>query len=143
MKKLILTLTVLMPLLLSAQSHTLTVHVKGVQSQEGKVFVSLYDSEDAFLNKALVEATATADGEHITVTFDELPAGEYALSVMHDVNGNGELDTGVFGMPLEPFGFSNDAPAKFGPAKYHVAKFSLDNSVTQTINLVTIRSSIF
>lgn len=38
----------------------------------------------------------------------ELPAGRYATPVFHDVDSKGLLKTGIFGIPLEPVGFSKD-----------------------------------
>ena len=41
-----------------------------------------------------------------------------------------------FGMPIEPFAFSNNAPAQFGPAKWDAAKFDVAApAATQTISL--------
>lgn len=45
------------------------------------------------------------DGDVMNINTD-LPPGSYALRAFVDVNGNGELDTGARGKPLEPFAFS-------------------------------------
>jgi uncharacterized protein (DUF2141 family) len=37
-----------------------------------------------------------------------LPKGSYAISVFHDLNGNGKLDKNMFGAPKEPYGFSRN-----------------------------------
>ncbi|NJN52817.1 MAG: DUF2141 domain-containing protein [Gammaproteobacteria bacterium] len=72
----------------------------------------------------------------VTFSTDALPAGEYAIRVMHDVNGNSKLDANFVGMPTEPFGFSNDAAGSFGPPKWDAAKFTLDaGGATQRIRL--------
>ena len=46
-------------------------------------------------------------GEIMEVTFHDLPIGQYAVSVYQDRNNNGRLDTGLFGIPIEKYGFSN------------------------------------
>ena len=54
--------------------------------------------------------------------------GEYAVAVVYDKNKNGELDTGLFRIPKEEIGFSNNAKSKFGPAKWDDARFLLTDS---------------
>ncbi|RED92038.1 DUF2141 domain-containing protein [Marinoscillum furvescens] len=143
MKKLILTFALVLPLLLSAQTGSLTVKVHGITEHKGNVIISLYDSESTFLKTPIYEKAVAASASSVVVAFDELPQGDYAIAVVHDANTNGELDTRTFGIPMEGYGFSNDAPAKFGPAKYEEALFTVDDSTEQNINLIHIRSSIF
>ena len=57
-------------------------------------------------------------------TVAQLPYGEYALKAYHDLNDNGELDRSPVGLPTEPYGFSNDARARFGPPRYAEARFA-------------------
>jgi len=54
---------------------------------------------------------------------------------MHDLNGNGELDTNFVGLPQEPYGFSNNATANFGPPKWNDIRFQLDGNNQQIIDL--------
>lgn len=56
--------------------------------------------------------------------FDGLPRGAYAVAVVHDENGNHRLDT-LAGIPREGYGFSNNAPVRFGPPKFAAARFDL------------------
>jgi len=60
------------------------------------------------------------------VVFEDLPFGEYAVSLMHDENRNGKIDTNFLGIPKEGYGASNDAKAVLGPPKYADARFLLD-----------------
>ena len=52
--------------------------------------------------------------------------GAYAVSVLHDENRNGGMDTNWVGMPKEGYGVSNDARASFGPPEFNDAMFSLE-----------------
>ncbi len=74
-------------------------------------------------------------GQSAIVTFKDLPAGEYAISLFHDVDADGELDSGFMGIPKEPYGFSNNAPVRFGPAKWDAAKFTVNGQTAQAITL--------
>jgi uncharacterized protein (DUF2141 family) len=56
--------------------------------------------------------------------FDGLPQGTYALTALHDENGNGKLDT-FLGIPREGFAFSNNPKVGFGPPSYERVRFSI------------------
>jgi uncharacterized protein (DUF2141 family) len=61
-------------------------------------------------------------------TLPALPRGDYALAVIHDENGNGKLDT-FAGIPREGYGFSRNAPVRFGPPRFAAARFTLAQEV--------------
>jgi len=105
---------------------TLSLQVTGAKPLQGQVLAALYASEASFMSEPLAQlrAPVAADGT-VALDFGELQPGEYAISVVHDQNGNGELDTGWFGIPREPFGFSTGARARFGPPAWRDARFSL------------------
>lgn len=58
-----------------------------------------------------------------------VPPGDYAIAVFHDENGNGRLDTGIFGIPTEGTGASNDARGTFGPPSFADARFTYRGGV--------------
>lgn len=44
-------------------------------------------------------------------------SSRYLARVHHDLDGDGKMATNLVGMPLEPWGVSNDARGRFGPPK--------------------------
>ncbi len=117
----------------------LGVVVAGVIPQQGQVVVSLFNEKKAWLkNPVLARKKDAGEGDSVEVHFPGLAAGDYALSVFYDQDGNGEMATGMFGIPKEPVGFSNDARRKFGPAKWKQTRFELTEDTTVTVNLVRI-----
>lgn len=102
---------------------------------EGQVRVALFDSEagwtaDRPVGGAVVDASGPA-----TAVFHDLPPGEYAAKVLHDVDGDGTMDFNPFGIPTEPFAFSNNAVGRMGPASWAQARFTVAGDVAQTIRL--------
>ena len=53
-----------------------------------------------------------------TVTFNELKQGKYGIRFFHDENLSGEMETNMFGKPVEGYGFSNNVTGKFGPPAF-------------------------
>ena len=66
----------------------------------------------------------------VTVPCEGLPEGTYALALFQDLNENGTLDTGTFGIPQEPTAFSNDAQGVMGPPSFEECSFTLRSDTT-------------
>ena len=105
------------------------VTVTGGEPGLGQVLISLFNSSESFLVSPVSEATADIDGKgNALVSLGAHTPGEYAVSVIYDRNSNGELDTGLFRIPKEKIGFSNNAKGRFGPAKWADARFLVTDS---------------
>ena len=61
----------------------------------------------------------------MTLQVEAPDAGRYAIRLFHDRDDDGELDTDLLGIPSEPYGFSNNAPARFGPPDFEAAAFEI------------------
>ena len=107
----------------SAVRGTITVQVDGFEKQEGQVSVALFD-EAGYKGGAPVRGqNADISAESVTLKFEGLPAGEYGIKLYQDVDGNGQMNSNAFGIPSEPYAFSNNAQGTMGPAKWDAAKF--------------------
>lgn len=131
-----LTLLLLAPWSL-AQGANLTLTIQEIRTSEGNIRIQVLPSEAAFAGdappaRALVLPAVPPE---VSVTLDGLASGSYGVRLMHDVNGNEELDTNLVGMPKEPFGFSNNAPIRFGAPKWDAIKFDVEGDTSQTIKL--------
>lgn len=118
---------------LAAEPSSLTLTFE-TGASTGAVMVALYDSEAAWSDGPPVRSARldVAAGQR-TATFDDLPAGDYGMKAFHDVNGDGTMNTNPFGMPVEPYAFSNNAVGNMGPARWGQARVSVSGAVTQTI----------
>ena len=117
---------------------TLQLVIKNFDDDKGKVLVALYDSEHNWLGDEPFQKADTTiySTEEVIIYFTDIPAGEYAISLYHDENENGDLDTNSFGIPQEDYAFSNNAKGMFGPANYASAAFQItENENIQTIDL--------
>ncbi len=117
---------------LPASAETLTVQFSKL-TPKGTLMVALYKGEEAYKGGKPVAAQQVAvSADTATATFDVEP-GQYGLKIFHDVNGNGKMDTNPFGMPVEPFAFSNNAKGRMGPAAWADAAFEVKGDTTQDI----------
>ena len=113
-----------------ADGATLDVRVEGIRSNKGEVGVALFHSplgypihiEHAYQNEW---APLQDSPQAVAVTFEGLPAGDYAVSVVHDENGTRMLERSGLGFPKEGVGFSNDQKVKLSAPKFGKSKFPL------------------
>ncbi len=116
----------------AVQTGSIKVQFSKLRNTTGQLVVALYTSKDGFpvkLAKAAQKKIVQANDQKCEVVFDAIAYGTYAVSVFHDENSNGKLDT-VFliGIPKEGVGCSNNAKGHFGPPSFADSKFILDQS---------------
>ncbi|MEX0693646.1 MAG: DUF2141 domain-containing protein [Rhodospirillales bacterium] len=131
-----LTLTLLAFLLpFAAVAAMLEVEVSGLASDQGRVHVALYDTPDAFPKSdgMLIKTKVPIQGGVARVVFDDLKPGRYAVAVFHDENGNNSFDQGIFGIPLESYGFSSGARAFFAAPSFEAAAFDVAEPETRIV----------
>jgi len=111
-----------------AGTHTsdLIIHITGFENSKGIAKVALVNSKKNYSEDIPFKGYNFNIINHQVTQTLTLPYGEYAIKVYHDENGNDELDTRMFGIPKERYGFSNNARGTFGPPEYEDALFKLD-----------------
>ncbi len=107
--------------------YSIAVEVQGVKDSEGNISVAVYNSSEGFLkfDKAFKSTSTKAIKGLTQLLIEDLPAGNYALAVFHDENGNDELDTNWLGIPKEAVGFSNAKMKTFGPPSFKECSIDL------------------
>jgi uncharacterized protein (DUF2141 family) len=123
------------------QNGRILLTVENTRNEDGMIRVVLFNSEEGFpgkFEKGIKTVNVKAEQPVTKVTFENVPHGRYALSVLHDENENGRLDTNMVGMPKEGYAVSNDAKAgMFGPPEYDDAVFMLDSDeISMNVRLV-------
>ena len=118
-------------------AETLTIVIEDIRDASGAVQVQVLAGQAQFEGEgAVAQFLEQAVEGALTITAEDLAPGEYAIRIMHDVNGNDKLDANFVGMPTEPYAFSNNARGMFGPATWEDARFALEGEVTQVISLI-------
>ncbi len=120
-------LALLVPAFASAAD--LVVRVEGVRSAEGDIRVALHrraEGVDFPDSAGVVKAAMRPAAKAGDLVFAGLAPGEYAIAAFHDEDRNGDLNTGLLGIPTEGYGFSNEARGMFGPPGFDAAAFTIE-----------------
>jgi uncharacterized protein (DUF2141 family) len=110
----------------ASQSNAISVEIAGLRNNSGQVACALYSSADGFPKKSEMAVTrlkSLISDREAVCEFTGIAPGKYAVSVFHDENSNGKLDTNLMGIPREGVGASNGARGHFGPPKFDDAAF--------------------
>lgn len=117
------------PFLIAADAPpgVLSVELTGLRNAKGTLMLCLSAAPKHFPDcradpaaRTILTSAAKVKG----LAFRDVPAGSYALSVMHDENGNAKLDT-MMRIPREGFGFSRNPVVRFGPPKFEQVRFAM------------------
>ena len=110
-----------------ASAARIIVTIDGLHSAQGSVFVGLYATPSKFLNGNQSDAMrkVRASTGPITVTFDNLRPGIYAVGAYHDENGNDHLDTNFLGLPVEGYALSNGVRVVLSKPTFQQAAFTV------------------
>lgn len=101
---------------------------KGFESDRGEQGGVTEKVQDGIIQKITNEKSSQ------TFTKDLKP-GVYAIGIFYDLNNNNKLDTNIFGIPKEPYAFSNNVFGKFGPPKFEDAMFIVTKDKEKNISI--------
>lgn len=125
----------------AATNGSIEVTIEGIASTDGLIYASLFRSADGFpgereraIANQSVPASDSSNGT-LVLKFFEIPAGTFAISIMHDANANGKLDANFMGIPSEDYGFSQNPNSLFGPPSFDKAAAPLAAGETQQLTI--------
>ena len=116
------------------ETGSLTVEVLGLRSKNGTVKAAVFKDAKGFPGpdwSGVVQqqqATLSADGTSAVAVFNDLPLGKYAVSVIHDEDGNGKLNRNLVGKPTEGYGASNNPKKRMSAPPFEEAVFTFDKT---------------
>ena len=121
--------------ILPVTKFSLTVNVAGFSDNVGKSYIALYRPKDLWpeVNKQFIGKVVSISAQSSTIKFDNLESGTYAVAVFHDRNNNGKLDKNMLGIPVERYGFSNNARETFSAPSFKSASVELMKDRTISI----------
>jgi len=110
----------------------LTLELSGIKNEQGSILVYIHDNQDSyysddnlltesitFFRKKKIKAIASK----MTIVFDDIPAGRYAITSYHDEDDDGRLDRMFIpmGMPSESYGSTNGSVALLSKGSFEEA----------------------
>lgn len=122
----------------SSNNVDLTITITNIKKSQGSIELGIFNSSSTFLEKGkeFKFATKMVKGNQVVFTFHDIPKDEYAIALYHDVNSDKECNVNFMGIPVEPYGFSNNFKPKFSKPKFKDCKFLLEKPSEISIKLL-------
>lgn len=117
---------------MNAATGKLILDIINLRNTEGVLRIILFNKPSGFpmdSTKGFKIKSLAITGSKMATSFDSLAYGSYAVSVLHDENSNGKMDSSWYGKPNEGIGSSNNVKAKFRAPKFEEAMFSLNREI--------------
>jgi len=108
------------------QGNTINVAVSGIKDNTGTIRCGLFNTADTFPKdgKEIQGVEAPIANGQATCTFANVPPGTYAVAYYKAAPGQTKMNTGMFGSPADPYGFSRNATIGMGPPSFNSAAYS-------------------
>ena len=117
-----------------ADSAGLRVHVDALRNSDGMVNALVFNDQAGYpsdVSRALRHASSPITDGAVEFEFQDLPAGQFVVTIVHDENNNGKLDRHWYGKPVEGVGVSNNVHSVFGPPDYEKCLVPVTSGVKQ------------
>lgn len=122
-------------MIMAQDTHTLRVKMTGIKKVKGLIGVCLVVKSEEFMGDCKNYKEVKVTAQEMFVSFGSLKPGAYAITIYHDANENGKLDTNFIGLPKERYGFSNNPSTMFGPPSYKKCLFDVRENILLEIRL--------
>lgn len=103
------------------------VSVPAANNNSGKIGCALYASAVGFPMDATKARSQLwqPSAAKVTCVFKDIPAGQYAVALSHDLDNNQVVDTNLLGMPKEAWGVSRNARPSLRAPRFEEAAVSV------------------
>lgn len=116
----------------------ITINISNIQENAGTIEVGVYDTGENFLESGHTYKTYSipVKNNKASLLIEDLPAGNYAISLYHDENSDGKCNRNFIGIPKEPYAFSNNFKPKFSKPSFKDCVFELTENINMEIELI-------
>ena len=123
---------------------TITLEITNINSFDSKLYVGVYKSEKDFKAKSnpVDSAILNPKSKSVVLKFKVPRNHSYAAAGFQDLNHNGKLDTGIFGIPVEPVCVSDYDHKPKSPPTFRKSEFHFVNDTTIVMPLMSGKKEI-
>ena len=105
--------------------------IANVKNANATIHIGFYKKENNFPTQqqhAFAKEFIPGKTGEVSITWDDIPEGEYSLAIYQDLDTSGRMKTNMFGYPKEPFAFSQNFKPKLSKPKFNQCKITFNSS---------------
>ncbi len=120
------------------QNSTLKVHVTNIEKTNGILQIGIFDKAEDY---PIIGKQYRVFRENVvfpihTFIVNDIPNGDYAITMYLDENKDDVCNVNFFGFPKEGFGFSNNAIPIFSLPSFNKVKFTVNGDTEISIKML-------
>ncbi len=103
------------------------INITNLRNDKGHILISLFKEGEGFpdkVEKAFRKERVSISNKKAIIQFSSVPAGNYAIAILHDENDDAKMNKTWLGLPKEGYGFSNNVMGALGPPSFSKASFT-------------------
>jgi uncharacterized protein (DUF2141 family) len=108
-----------------------TIKITNVKNPSATIHIGFYKKGNNFPTQqqhAFAKEFIPGKTGEASITWDDVPEGEYSLAIYQDLDNSGRMKANMFGYPKEPFAFSNNFKPKMSKPKFDQCKIIFNSS---------------
>lgn len=112
----------------SASEPVFLVRLLGFSSTDGMARIAVFDSEEFWpedVDFSVARVSSPVEADTVLMVISGLAPGSYAMAAFHDEDADSVFDRGLFRVPTEAYGFSNNVRGTTGPPDFEDALVAL------------------
>jgi|TARA_B100001093_G_scaffold92991_1_gene85203 uncharacterized protein (DUF2141 family) len=123
----------------SLQNYFLEIEIPNIK-ENGTIYIAIYDNAKDFNSgdesqEIMAHNIIEPVSEGVYIKKILLEKGDYAVKVLVDSNGNGDIDFNFLGFPKEQYGFSNNVIGLFSEPNFDKASVEINENKKIIITL--------
>jgi uncharacterized protein (DUF2141 family) len=116
------------------ENPVLVLEIQNIHSNKGVILISVYTAPEQYPYHPARTYELRKDslaGGKLQKTISDLTPGRYGLCVLDDENGSGQMESGMFGIPSEGFGFANNVKPFLKRPDYEQILFNISPGINR------------
>lgn len=112
--------------------------VSNLNTTKGYIEMGIYNSSKGYLKNGYAYKTVRQEvkGNTVEIILQDMPKGNYAVSLYHDENNDKKCNTNILGVPTEPYGFSNGFRRRLFKPSFEDCKVEVQSNTVVKVVLI-------
>lgn len=122
----------------TSETSTLKITVTNIKKVKGNIMIGVFNSQNGFLEKgsSIKNVSQKVTENSVVIILNNMKKGDYALAIYQDVNSDNKCNMNFLGVPVEPYGFSQNYKPVLSKPKFNDCKVDLKSDKSITIKLI-------
>jgi len=107
----------------SGENAPIRIHIPNVKEGKGEILITLFNKENGFPEESALAYRTWKMTPGKTLVLNGIPAGKYAMAILHDLDNNQKMTYNILGIPQDGYAASPDGGSRLSKPRFKNAVF--------------------